>query len=477
MSDETILVSVNNVTNLVSVDNPTRIITAAIQGPPGPAGPGSNITSVFGRIGVVVGAYGDYTASQIVYDPTGTIIVDNVQDAIDVLDDRTVSLQSQLDGLQPHNINILDMTGGTCSISVDVANRGLLNDSATYLSWANTGFVDMGAILNMDGHTIYDSTGQVVFASDISLNSHSIDLANCDGGGGRFYNSQGQWALFDTYIKMSQAYNGIPSIDTSGYIYPNQNGANCTANYDGALSVDLNTHQLLIYNTSGSFWAPANCSGGWVGSATSDLQMNGYLISGACAVNASQGDFDNIIANCNLFAYGAIYDRFSSSGSDGYIATARSGLWSWEVAAGSQGLTSVLGVSNDGGNNAIINVAYVQINGGCGSPITVFGGNSGAGYVLTDPDGSGNFYPEPAGGSQGLCSVLENSQNGGNYSINNIGSLCANADIFSASTITSYGDITSNCGTFINQGQAGITGDYGVITSISIRGGIITAIS
>lgn len=151
----------------------------------------------------------------------------------------------------------------------------------------------------------------------------------------------------------------------------------------------------------------------------------------------------------------------------GYVLTdVGSGIFAPQpVSVSTPGLAQVLCASPDGGDQPITNVASIQLAGSF--PITIASGvASCGGYVLTDV-GGGVFSPQPAcgGGSSGLCNVLSVSEDGGNYFIYNISSL------------TSNGDVTSLCGVFNNQGQSGITGDYFSFTSISIRGGIVTAIS
>jgi len=77
----------------------------------GGGGGGGAVTSVFGRVGIVAAAAGDYNATQINNTPAGAIVSTTVQAAINELSTTDASLQSSITGLGTSKENAI--TAGT----------------------------------------------------------------------------------------------------------------------------------------------------------------------------------------------------------------------------------------------------------------------------------------------------------------------------------------------------------------------------
>ena len=163
------------------------------------------VASVFGRLGVVTAASGDYSAVQITYTPTGNVAATNVQAAIDELDSEKLTKAANLaDLVSPstardnlglgtmsvQNSNNVSISGGSIAGITDLA----VADGGTGASTL-TGYVKgNGTAALTASNTIpnTDITGLGTMStqnsSNVSITGGSItgitDLAVADGGTG-----------------------------------------------------------------------------------------------------------------------------------------------------------------------------------------------------------------------------------------------------------------------------------------------------
>lgn len=163
----------------------------------------------------------------------------------------------------PHNTNILDMTGGTGSIvldlaggvlygnnnnlSIDFLNRQLISsDGFNVLAWDSDvqgGFIQFRAGIDLLGHTLTDTTGQIIIGNTINMEGHTLY-----GSGGDINNIAG---IFDIGFALSVDSNNRlltnpaggasnPVIDWGG------SGYNNAANLSFINTGSATTYQTMI---------------------------------------------------------------------------------------------------------------------------------------------------------------------------------------------------------------------------------------
>jgi predicted nucleic acid-binding Zn-ribbon protein len=171
-----------------------------------PAG-GSDVTTVFGRDGAVVAQSGDYNASQITNTPAGDIAANNVQDAINELDDEKVSKSGDT------------MTGPlTMNSSAIIDNNNELR------------FSDAGA-------------NYVAFRAPVGLGASTLwTLPSADGTSGQVLQTNGAGVL--SWVDPSGGggdnlgdHVATQALDMNGYAIgslANGNASNPSLSFDGA---------------------------------------------------------------------------------------------------------------------------------------------------------------------------------------------------------------------------------------------------
>ena len=192
------------------------------------------VSSVFGRLGVVTAASGDYTATQITYTPTGNVAATNVQSAIDELDSEKLMKAANLaDLVSPstartnlglgtmsvQNSNTVAITGGNIAGITDLAvtDGGTGASSLTgYVKGNGTlAFTAVGTIPNTDITGLGSMSTQN--ANTVAITGGNItgitDLAVSDGGTGA--------STLTGYVKGSgtaalTASSTIPNTDITG---------------------------------------------------------------------------------------------------------------------------------------------------------------------------------------------------------------------------------------------------------------------
>jgi len=131
------------------------------------------ISSVFGRVGAVAAVSGDYTASEIINVPTGTIASTNVQSALNELDsEKATSAQGALadSSVQPlDNITTLTNNAGY------VTTSGLVNIVEDLTP-------QLGGILDAQ-------TNKIINLGTPTLGSDAVTKAYVDGGSGSLVSS------------------------------------------------------------------------------------------------------------------------------------------------------------------------------------------------------------------------------------------------------------------------------------------------
>ena len=163
------------------------------------------VASVFGRLGVVTAASGDYTATQITYTATGNVAATNVQSAIDELDSEKLTKAANLadlvspstarDNLQlgtmsVQNSNNVSISGGSIAGITDLA----VADGGTGASTL-TGYVKGNGTAALTASNTIPNTDITGLGTMSTQNSNSVsitggsitgitDLAVADGGTG-----------------------------------------------------------------------------------------------------------------------------------------------------------------------------------------------------------------------------------------------------------------------------------------------------
>ena len=163
------------------------------------------VASVFGRLGVITAASGDYSAVQITYTPTGNVAATNVQAAIDELDSEKLTKAANLaDLVSPstardnlglgtmsvQNSNNVSISGGSIAGITDLA----VADGGTGASTL-TGYVKGNGTAALTASNTIPNTDITGLGTISTQNSNSVsitggsitgitDLAVADGGTG-----------------------------------------------------------------------------------------------------------------------------------------------------------------------------------------------------------------------------------------------------------------------------------------------------
>jgi hypothetical protein len=192
------------------------------------------VASVFGRLGVVTAASGDYTATQITYTATGNVAATNVQSAIDELDSEKLTKAANLadlvspstarDNLQlgtmsVQNSNTVAITGGNIAGITDLAVSdggtgastltGYIKGNGTLAFTAsgtipNTDITGLGSMSTQNANTVAITGGNITGITDLLV---------ADGGTGA--------STLTGYVKGSgtaalTASSTIPNTDITG---------------------------------------------------------------------------------------------------------------------------------------------------------------------------------------------------------------------------------------------------------------------
>lgn len=189
------------------------------------------VTSVFGRTGSVVAAAGDYTASQITNEPSGSVSATTVQGAINELDVEKAPVV--------HSHSASDITSGT----IATARLGAGTASAsTFLrgdqQWVSIGWDDVSG-----KPTSFPPNAHSHSASEITTGLMAAErLGNGAAGPSRFLRGDQQWAEV-----------GWSQIAGKPTTFP---PSNHTHSLDELGSGGAAAGQVLMWN--GSQWAPAS---------------------------------------------------------------------------------------------------------------------------------------------------------------------------------------------------------------------------
>jgi hypothetical protein len=163
------------------------------------------VASVFGRLGVVTAASGDYSAVQITYTPTGNVAATNVQAAIDELDSEKLTKAANLADLVSPSTARTNLGLGTMSVqnsnSVSISGGSIAGITDLAVADGGTGASTLTGYVKGNGtaaltasNTIpnTDITGLGTISTqnsnNVSITGGSItgitDLAVADGGTG-----------------------------------------------------------------------------------------------------------------------------------------------------------------------------------------------------------------------------------------------------------------------------------------------------
>jgi hypothetical protein len=192
------------------------------------------VASVFGRLGVVTAASGDYSAVQITYTATGNVAATNVQAAIDELDSEKLTKAAnladlvspstarnnlQLGTMSVQNSNNVSITGGSVAGITDLAVAdggtgastltGYIKGNGTLAFTAsgtipNTDITGLGSMSTQNANTVAITGGNITGITDLLV---------ADGGTGA--------STLTGYVKGSgtaalTASSTIPNTDITG---------------------------------------------------------------------------------------------------------------------------------------------------------------------------------------------------------------------------------------------------------------------
>jgi hypothetical protein len=129
-----------------------------VGGTTGGGGGGGAVTSVFGRVGDVLAAIGDYISSKITRTATAEIAATNVEDALQEIDNERVTIRRNSTGstLQRSRLNVIE---GSSRMSATIADDAVNNEVDLTLDVPAGAFEAAGALsahlANSDPHPQY----------------------------------------------------------------------------------------------------------------------------------------------------------------------------------------------------------------------------------------------------------------------------------------------------------------------------------
>lgn len=188
----------------------------------------NDVSSVFGRTGVVVAASGDYTASQVTNVATGGIAATQVQAAIDELDTEKATASATL------TANLPVIGNGTNALTVGTRQ----GNTTKYVSYS-------GSAPSTNDCAKFDSNGNLTTASAV---------CGSGGGGGGASGANGSLYLSTTATTTVTAgvyskLNGTTtSVNLSDFTMPSNN----RLTYTGTTTIRFNVVSVVSLQASGS---------------------------------------------------------------------------------------------------------------------------------------------------------------------------------------------------------------------------------
>ena len=140
------------------------------------------VASVFGRLGVVTAASGDYTATQITYTATGNVAATNVQSAIDELDSEKLTKAANLADLVSPSTARDNLQLGTMSVqnsnTVAITGGNIAGITDLAVSDGGTGASTLTGYIKGNGTLAFTASGTIPNTDITGLGNMSIQNAN-----------------------------------------------------------------------------------------------------------------------------------------------------------------------------------------------------------------------------------------------------------------------------------------------------------
>ena len=232
------------------------------------------VASVFGRLGVITAASGDYSAVQITYTPTGNVAATNVQAAIDELDSEKLTKAANLadlvspstarDNLQlgtmsVQNSNNVSITGGSVAGITDLAVAdggtgastltGYIKGNGTLAFTAsgtipNTDITGLGSMSTQNANTVAITGGNITGITDLLVADGGTGVSTTPANGQLLIGNGTNYTVANltagTGVTITNSAGGI-SIATTGA----QTAQVITAEITNAESITITRGQVV----------------------------------------------------------------------------------------------------------------------------------------------------------------------------------------------------------------------------------------